>query len=53
MMKIETKICVVRKFIEKDIEEFMLYRNNEDWMQYQGFAIEKRSKKTYATPKIK
>lgn len=34
---IETKRCKVRCFEEKDLDEFMVYRNNEDWMKYQGF----------------
>ena len=36
-MKIETDRCLIRKFKEKDIDEFMVYRNNDNWMRYQGF----------------
>ncbi len=34
---IETIRCKLRSFEEKDLDEFMNYRNNEDWMKYQGF----------------
>lgn len=34
---IETVRCILRSFEEKDLESFMTYRNNEEWMQYQGF----------------
>lgn len=34
---INTKRCKLRCFEEKDIDNFMVYRNNEDWMKYQGF----------------
>ncbi|WP_207653901.1 GNAT family N-acetyltransferase [Clostridium sp. BSD9I1] len=34
---LETDRCIVRPFEEKDLESFMTYRNNEEWMQYQGF----------------
>lgn len=37
MIKIDTKRCVVRQFLEKDIDAFMIYRNNETWMEHQGF----------------
>lgn len=33
----ETKRCILRCFEEKDLDEFITYRNNEDWMKYQGF----------------
>ncbi|MFB0920330.1 MAG: GNAT family N-acetyltransferase [Oscillospiraceae bacterium] len=36
-MRIETDRCLIRRFEEKDIVDFMAYRNNEKWMQYQGF----------------
>jgi len=36
-MFIETNRCLIRRFDEKDIDEFMVYRNNDKWMQYQGF----------------
>lgn len=36
-MKIETKRCNIRSFEQKDIKDFMLYRNDSEWMQYQGF----------------
>ncbi len=36
-MLIETSRCLIRNFEEKDINEFMSYRNDEFWMRYQGF----------------
>lgn len=33
----ETVRCKLRPFEEKDLESFMAYRNNEEWMQFQGF----------------
>ncbi len=36
-MLIETDRCLIRNFEEKDIDEFMSYRNDEVWMRYQGF----------------
>ncbi len=36
-MLIETNRCLIRNFEEKDIDEFMSYRNDEVWMRYQGF----------------
>ena len=32
----ETERCRIRPFEENDIEAFMSYRNNLDWMQFQG-----------------
>ena len=37
----ETQRCRIRPFEEGDIEAFMSYRNNLDWMQYQGFRGKK------------
>ncbi|BEP29883.1 GNAT family N-acetyltransferase [Helicovermis profundi] len=37
MKKIETQRCIIRTFLEEDINDFMIYRNNEEWMIYQGF----------------
>ena len=37
----ETQRCRIRPFEEKDIEAFMSYRNNLDWMQFQGFKGKK------------
>ena len=37
----ETERCRVRPFEENDIAAFMSYRNNLDWMQYQGFKGKK------------
>ena len=37
----ETERCCIRPFEEKDIEAFMSYRNNMDWMQFQGFKGKK------------
>lgn len=34
---IETLRCKIRSFEEKDLELFMAYRNNEEWMKFQGF----------------
>ncbi len=36
-MKIETKRLIIRPFQEKDLDVFVAYRNNEDWMVYQDF----------------
>lgn len=33
----DTDRCIVRPFEEKDLESFMVYRNDEKWMQYQSF----------------
>ena len=37
----ETERCRVRPFEENDIEAFLSYRNNLDWMRYQGFKGKK------------
>jgi len=37
----ETERCRIRPFEESDIEAFMSYRNNLEWMQYQGFKGKK------------
>lgn len=29
--------CKLRPFEEKDLDAFMAYRNNDEWMKYQGF----------------
>lgn len=34
---IETARCKLRSFEEKDLDLFMDYRNNEEWMKYQSF----------------
>ena len=34
---IETNRCLLRCFKEKYLDSFMIYRNNEEWMKYQGF----------------
>ncbi len=36
-MILKTKRTYIRKFKEDDIDAFMLYRNNLDWMKYQSF----------------
>ncbi|TLG71745.1 GNAT family N-acetyltransferase [Culicoidibacter larvae] len=36
-MNITTQRCSVRPFEKSDIKAFMAYRNNMEWMQYQGF----------------
>ena len=33
----ESERCFVRAFKDNDIDDFMLYRNDLDWMKYQGF----------------
>ena len=37
----ETPRCRIRPFEEGDIEAFMTYRNNPDWMRFQGFKGKK------------
>ena len=37
----ETERCRIRPFEESDLEAFMSYRNNLDWMQFQGFKGKK------------
>lgn len=34
---IETKRCLIRPFIEQDLDDFMAYRNNPEWMRFQSF----------------
>ncbi|MDF2678240.1 MAG: ribosomal-protein-S5-alanine N-acetyltransferase [Bacillota bacterium] len=34
---IETERCKLRCFEEKDLDLIIQYRNNEEWMKYQGF----------------
>ena len=41
LIPFETERCRVRPFEESDIEAFMSYRNNLDWMQFQGFKGKK------------
>lgn len=36
-MEIQTARCTIRHFEERDIDAFMVYRNDMDWMKYQGF----------------
>lgn len=36
-LSFETQRCKVRIFMESDLDSFIEYRNNEDWMRYQGF----------------
>lgn len=36
-MHFETSRCLIRKFEENDIDDFMKYRNDLEWMKYQGF----------------
>lgn len=38
-MQIQTDRCLIRRFQEDDLDTFMVYRNNADWMQYQGFKM--------------
>ena len=44
-MKISTKRCVIRLFEEKDLDDFMLYRNDSEWMKYQIYKC--RTKEEY------
>ena len=34
---ISTPRCLIRAFEPRDIDRFMVYRNNPAWMKYQGF----------------
>ena len=36
-MNLETARCTIREFTVADIDAFMEYRNNNNWMRYQGF----------------
>ena len=36
-MRFQTEHCLIRPFEEADIAPFMTYRNNENWMRFQGF----------------
>ncbi|QGN39289.1 GNAT family N-acetyltransferase [Klebsiella oxytoca] len=36
-MEIFSKRCIIRPFNTDKIEPFMAYRNDAEWMQYQGF----------------
>lgn len=36
-MVFETERLMVRPFEKRDMEDFMVYRNNLEWMRYQGF----------------
>ncbi|MDN5304306.1 MAG: [ribosomal protein S5]-alanine N-acetyltransferase [Fusobacteriaceae bacterium] len=33
----QSKRCIIRNFLENDIDEFIKYRNNLEWMKYQGY----------------
>lgn len=35
-MNLNTRRCIIRDFKASDIDSFMEYRNNMDWMRYQG-----------------
>ncbi|MCT4788088.1 MULTISPECIES: GNAT family N-acetyltransferase [Exiguobacterium] len=37
MMTFTTTRCLIRPFEQDDIEPFMVYRNDLDWMQHQSF----------------
>ncbi len=37
MILYKTKRLLIREFVEADIEHFMEYRNNDEWMKYQSF----------------
>jgi len=34
---IKTERCTLRRFEEKDLDAFMTYRNDDEWMKYQSF----------------
>lgn len=36
-MNIQTERCVIRAFRPEDIDSFMAYRNDDQWMLYQGY----------------
>ena len=36
-MNFDTDRCNIRPFMAEDIDAFMAYRNDPDWMRYQGF----------------
>jgi ribosomal-protein-alanine N-acetyltransferase len=36
-MRIETERLLLRHFLGSDLDAFLIYRNDEDWMRYQGF----------------
>ncbi len=42
----QTERCEIRPFHERDLEPFMAYRNDLDWMRYQGFKG--RTREEYA-----
>lgn len=52
MKIIETTRCIIRSFEENDIENLAEYRNNEEWMKYQGFKnlTEKEYKEKLLVP---
>lgn len=33
----ESERCLVRPFMEGDLDDFLFYRNNLEWMKFQGF----------------
>lgn len=37
VVMIETKRCLIRPFIEQDLDDFMTYRNDPEWMRFQSF----------------
>lgn len=37
VIKINTNRCTISAFSERQIDEFMVYHNDEYWMRYQGF----------------
>lgn len=36
---IETERCLIRAINRKDLPEFMIYRNNPEWMKFQGLKL--------------
>ena len=45
-MRIQTTRCIIRPFLEEDLDAFTACRNDMSWMQYQGFKG--RSRQEYA-----
>ncbi len=43
MFELTTKRCVIRNFHLGDIDAFMRYRNDADWMRYQSFKCKSRA----------
>lgn len=45
-MQIISSRCIIRTFHSHEIDSFMVYRNDAEWMKYQGFkGLTKRTMK--------